>query len=293
MLHDGPVPAGLDAAQLAGVRARYLAGVSGQDAAEVERSLVERDRALTTALGGERLTLWLEHDLYDQLQLLQVLDRVAGAPDRRAEVRLAQADDYLGTMGDAALRRLGEDAAPVEEDQLEIAAAAWKAFRAPTPAPLVALLERDLGTLPFLRDALLRLLEELPAPGTGLSRTERQILELLSVGPSTPKRLFAECGAREAARFLGDLPFFQRLQRLGCSPPLVEGLAGRHFAPWAPRRENLPFLDKSIHISEIGRLVLSGEQDLCELHPPDRWQGGTRLGPDNLWRWDAAGGRLL
>jgi hypothetical protein len=35
MLHDGPVPAGLDAAQLAGVRARYLAGVSDQDAPAV------------------------------------------------------------------------------------------------------------------------------------------------------------------------------------------------------------------------------------------------------------------
>ena len=73
----------------------------------------------------------------------------------------------------------------------------------------------------------------------------------------------------------------------------MEGLSGRHFAPQAGRDENLPFLEAPVHISEIGRLVLAGEQDLCALHPPDRWQGGTRLGPDNLWRWDAEARRLL
>ena len=186
ILHDGPVPAGQDAAQLAGVRARYLAGVSGEDTAEIERSLVERDGALTKALDGERLTLWLEHDLYDQLQLLQVLDRIAETPDRRCEVMLVQADDHLSTLSAPALERMGDRATPIEEEQLALAVAAWEAFRAPTPAPLAALLERDLEALPFLGHALLRLLEELPAPESGLSRTERQILELLSVGPSTP-----------------------------------------------------------------------------------------------------------
>ncbi len=293
MLHDGPVPAGLDAGRLAGVRARYLAGVSGLDAGAVERAFQERDLAFARALDGERLTLWFEHDLYDQLQLLQVLDRVADAAGRRCRVLLAQADDFLTGLSAEGLHALGQRAAPVGEEQLALASQAWAAFREPTPAPLRALLDRDLGALPFLESAILRLLEELPAPDTGLSRTERQILELLEAGPSTPERLFADCGAREDARFLGDQPFFQRLLRLAGSPPLLDGLAGRHFAPQAGRERNAPFLGAPVHITAIGRAVLSGEQDLCELRPVDHWLGGTRLGPDNLWRWDVEARRLL
>ena len=238
MLHDGPVPAGLDATQLAGVRARYLAGVSGQDAAVVERSLVERDRALTEALDGERL------DAVVRARPLRPAPAPPGARPHRAGAGSPLRGDArpgrrpsLGPERPGA-RRAGDRAAPIEEEQLALAVAAWEAFRAPTPAALAALLQRDLDALPHLGEALWRLLEELPAPETGLSRTERQILELLSVGPSTPERLFAECGAQEAARFLGDLPFFQRLERLSGSPPLVEGLSGRRFAMQAVREEN-------------------------------------------------------
>ena len=293
MLHEGPVPARLDAGRLAGVRARYLAEVGGLHAETVERSLLERDLALTEALDGERLTLWFEHDLYDQLQLLQVLDRVAEARDRRCRVMLVQAAVFLTSLTAEGLRALGQRAAPVSEEQLALASQAWAVFREPTPAPLRSLLDRDLRPLPFLESAMLRLLEELPAVESGLGRTERQILELLEAGPSTPERLFVDCSGREAAAFLGDQPFFQRLERLAGSPPLLDGLAGRRFAPQAERERNAPFLEARIHITAIGRAVLSGEQDFCALRPVDHWWGGTRLGPDNLWRWDAEARRLL
>ena len=77
VLHAGPVPAGLSPAQLAAVRASFLAGQSWTDFAEALALFAERDAALARAEGG---VLWFEHDLYDQLQLVQVLATLAARP---------------------------------------------------------------------------------------------------------------------------------------------------------------------------------------------------------------------
>ena len=72
VLHEGPVPAGLDDAGLRRVRAEFLAGADGLDPAAVLRRFSERDRALAAGRDGEYV-LWFEADLYDQLQIAQIL----------------------------------------------------------------------------------------------------------------------------------------------------------------------------------------------------------------------------
>src|SRR3954452_10644840 len=78
VLHEGPVPP-LPPAELLAVRAEYLARRGLADADDIERILRARDERLGAALGAtEPVVLWFEHDLYDQLQLIQIL---AGLPD--------------------------------------------------------------------------------------------------------------------------------------------------------------------------------------------------------------------
>jgi hypothetical protein len=72
VLHEGPVPAGLDEAGLRRVRAEFLAGTDGVDAVAVRRRFEARDRALAANRAGEYV-LWFEADLYDQLQIAQIL----------------------------------------------------------------------------------------------------------------------------------------------------------------------------------------------------------------------------
>src|SRR3954470_10101532 len=93
-LHEGPVPAGLDAAGLRAVRAEYLAGHGWGDAAAIEGELAARDERLAAALGHEPVILWFEHDLYDQLQLIQVIDALDGT----ADVATILPDRFLGEM---------------------------------------------------------------------------------------------------------------------------------------------------------------------------------------------------
>src|SRR5688572_8515006 len=91
VLHEGPVPAGLNTAALREVRANFLAACGWESRNKLARSLAERDAALDR--GAEEIVLWFEHDLYDQLHVLQILDRlpIDGPP----RVTAVPDDDYL------------------------------------------------------------------------------------------------------------------------------------------------------------------------------------------------------
>jgi len=79
---------------------------------------------------------------------------------------------------------------PIHSDHLEIASAAWAAWRAPTPAAWFDLLTQDLSALPQLRNTVTALLEELPMHTTGLGATEMQMLKLTAAGQVHPFDLF-------------------------------------------------------------------------------------------------------
>ena len=164
-LHEGPLPAGLDAAELRAVRAAHLAGLGWGDAAAIEADMAARDARLAAAVGHEPVILWFEHDLYDQLQLIQVLDAVDGT----ADVHAILPDRFLGEMDSGELAALWPGRAPVRRDQVALAQLAWDAVRAPAPDGIEALLDVHTAALPHLGAALRRHLEELPGAGDGLA----------------------------------------------------------------------------------------------------------------------------
>src|SRR5262249_54304441 len=76
ILHEGPVPETAPA-ELRRVRADYLAGYEGVEGAGAMRAVTQRGQAPGARPGGEYV-LWFEADLYDQLQLTEILARLAG-----------------------------------------------------------------------------------------------------------------------------------------------------------------------------------------------------------------------
>jgi hypothetical protein len=176
---------------------------------------------------------------------------------------------------------------------LEAAAAAWAAVQAPEPAALAEWASRDTPELPFLAPALRRFLEELPAPGDGLSRTERNLLEVVAAGARTPPAAFVAAQRLEDAPFLGDSWCFRTLSGIGQGPSrLVEG-DGAPLPPPPPLADGRDYARLPLGLTDAGERVLRGEADRVELLGIDRWVGGTHVTPDDLWRWDAAAGKLL
>jgi len=257
VLHEGPVPAGIDDAELCRVRTEFLN--AGDD-------LVRRDRVFA---GSEDLVLWFEHDLYDQLQLIQILDRCRSTGKRAS---LICVDRYLGPMTGVELAALWPSRHDVTEAEYSLASAAWSAFRASDPLPLQTVIAGDTSALPFLRGALRRHLQQFPSVGNGLGRTERQILQILSSGPRRFPELFVEGQRMEEAIFLGDLSFREYIRQLA---PLVTEEDGQ------------------FSLTDTGREVLAGRIDRVREYGIDRWFGGVHLaGRGTLWRWEEASGRL-
>lgn len=261
VLHEGPVPAGLSLEGMSEVRARFLAGHGTGTFAEIFANLAARNAALRNA---RRAVLWFEHDLYDQLQLLEILAALAAQPGTRAELIAIDAfpgvEPFhgLGQLTSPQLATLWPQRRPVSSAQLSVAARAWAAFTSPDPGALAKVLDTDLTPLPFLRDALERFREEFPSPPTGLGRTERQLLEAIAAGHRTFVTLFDANQARERAPFLGDSSVEARLEKL---------IRGR-----TPLVTTEPYT-----LTPAGHRVLAGEVDARTLNGIDRWFGGVHL----------------
>src|SRR5215813_4955223 len=79
VLHEGPVPTDLALDELRPVRARFLADAYNVRYEDTLAELAARDTVLASCANEDEVVLWFEHDLYDQLQLLQILDWFANS----------------------------------------------------------------------------------------------------------------------------------------------------------------------------------------------------------------------
>jgi hypothetical protein len=281
VLHDGPIVGG-GIETCSARRAPYLATRFGLDEADIGAAFAERDRLVRGHAGFDRIELWFEHDLYDQLQLVQVLSCLADE-DRSEGVMLVQADDFLGNQTAASILRFAGFARPVTNDDLDLAAAVWADLAMPTPEAAARWIEEETEPLPFLAPALHRFLEELPAPGSGLGRTEATALAVLAGGTRKAADLFRAVIAGEEAPFMGDMSFFALLGDLARAeiPLIAIGARARH-----EPTPSTPAAEADIALTGTGRAVLADEADHVQLNGVDRWWGGTRLEGHHVWRYD-------
>ena len=299
VLHEGPVPAGLTLDQLSRVRAAFIAQCGWGDLDTVREEFRLRDCRLAGLQAEHEAVLWFESDLYDQLQLIQLLDWFAEPTHRPQRLTLVCVDrdpdsgrfEGLGGLSMERIAALLESRAAVTEEQLDLGRRAWEAFRAAAPGALEDLWRQDLRALPYLSDAILRWLQELPAMANGLSRTERTALEEIARQPRSREQVFRAVQAREERPFMGDWSFWRLLERL---EQAEVALLCRDTAPaWpAPAGAAHPAQRQVLALTAAGRAGLAGELDAVQMNGIDRWWGGTRLWrPESVWRWDGAHAR--
>jgi hypothetical protein len=286
VLYEGPVPLTETLEELTAIRAEYLAGAGGGDLGAIQFELRARDRGLSMSPRFDRVVLWFEHDLYDQLQLLQILDWFAAHPRDDGALELVQTQDYIGRQTPETIENYAETGRRLAEIHWKLAAHAWSAFRQTTPEAWASLLDEDLTALPFLRPAVNRMLEELPGTD-GLSRTERQMLATIEAGSMTPLALFVTVQEQEEAVFMGDWSFWRLLDALALADePLIAGLEAAPFQHDEPELAK-PYLTSQLSVTPLGEAVLAGRSDFLAINGIDRWWGGTHLTNDAAWRFDA------
>jgi hypothetical protein len=287
VLHEGPVPAGLPLEELSRVRAGFLASPGFGTVEQNAASFAQRDRALAGFRDHEEVVLWFEHDLYDQLQLIQVLDWLNGREPGATRLSLICIGEYpgrprfagLGELNASQLAGLFGVRHPITTDQLDLGSRAWEAFRFTDPLSFATFAAGD-GALPFLAGAVRRLLEQFPSSSNGLSRTDGHVLEYLSEGPAWFADLFASQMEKEERPFLGDGILQIYIDRMIHSKTPLLAVEPDSPAPPSPRCR--------YSLTQAGRKVLAAEADFVHLNGIDRWIGGTHLhGAESQWRWDA------
>ena len=214
--------------------------------------------------------LWFESDLFDQLQLMQVLDALPAS----REVALVLVDEHpfrgVSELGPAELRAAFERRRPVGDEQRRWARAAWTAFRSRDPGELPDFAFAEDAPVPAIAVALRRHLQQFPATGNGLSRTERALLDGAAAGPRTRAELFGHQQAREEQPFMGDTWAWRYLDDLA-EAGLVEHEG------------------ELLAATPLGTDVLAGRADRLAEAPIDRWLGGVHLTGARVWRWDDGG----
>jgi hypothetical protein len=285
-LHEGPVPA-VHHEELRRIRAAFLLQADGDDRGEGLDMFAERDRIVESHRDGDYV-LWFEADLYDQLQIVQILTRLADLDVPAQHITLICIGEHpgiarfggLGQLTAEQLRRLPDTDAPARltPAALQLAARAWSAFQAPTPAGLGAIAATSSPELRFLGQAFDRLSREYPSTRDGLSLTERRVLAALAGGATDAGTAFSRAAAREARPYLGDTWCFAIVDRMaeGSSPLLTVEPSSRP-------------VDRHtrVQLTSTGERVLAGQADGVSLNGIDRWIGGVHLqGKHVPWRWD-------
>lgn len=287
VLHEGPVPDDLSLEELSKVRAQFIIDRSWGSTEEVTKGFIQRDNELKSFKKYEKVILWFEHDLYDQLQIIQILDWFYKNPAGEVDLSIICTDKYLGRLSPEEMKGMVKYEAPITEAHLKLSSKAWSAFRSISPEKWCELLDVDTSVLPFLEGAIVRLLEEYPSYSNGLSRTAEQALKVIAGGEKHPGRVFNGNQNLEDRIFIGDSSFWAVLHELlKSSPPLIVLPEGKGLT--------LPTSnDQELTITPAGLEVLAGKMNWLEISKLDRWAGGVHLDTSNIWCWDSGSSSVV
>jgi hypothetical protein len=270
VLHDGAVPQRDSLEALSDVRARELTRLgfgSSDDYENTRAGFAERDGTVAAFREHDEVVLWFEHDLYDQLQLLQILDWFSRQDLDSTKLTMIQIGSHpevasfhgLGQLTGEQLMALLPSRKPVTARQLGIGRAGWSAFCSPEPSALRPFAERSEPQMPFLQAALARFLEEYPSDRDALSRSERQILTAAAAGATTKREIYLATQRMEPWPW-GDQSVFVRIDALaaGAMPAL--------------ERRGETFI-----VTDVGRRLLAADPVAVRSRAVDTWLGGVHV----------------
>jgi len=238
----------------------------------------------------DEITLWFEHDAYDQLCLARILHIMAKKPvPLPFDLRLVQVDHFPGVKKFIGLGNLGpepEGPALLYQQRIEITPAMiafgariWTAFTDKEPVHLWKLAQEKHAPLPLMQQAVLRLLAELPHPQTGLGLTETLSLKILhQEGPLLARRVFLLLlSEQDPQPFLGDIMFYSILKKLWHAPKPALDVVGKIDA--------LGQATEILRLNSYGEALLNKEANWLEDNPVNRWIGGVQISSDFKQNW--------
>ncbi len=275
VLHIGPVQNHESWQLFDQARIEFLISTNLANRQHIKETFVERRAVMNQLNRYEGIYLWFEHDLYDQLQFLQILKYLSSLLPIHDRINLIVIDLYLGEAKPSDFHELFRFSEPLSVKHISAIEPYWLALTHDSPMLLSQL--NDSAVLPFMFPAFQRLCDQYPSTANGLNRVQSNILKLL-LSDCKGSELFALYQATEENRFMGDKVFALILNDLiSCENPLVKFTSHKH---------NLSIWDNELTLTNEGHAVYNSERNHLLLNDVDRWVGGVHLNKNNIWCYD-------
>ncbi|QLK47896.1 hypothetical protein DR996_23120 [Vibrio owensii] len=229
----------------------------------------------------ERIVFWVEHDAYDQFMLLRGLSLLEETEGKIIEIiefnQFPGTERFIGfgQLPAEAIRSCWQHRKPVTAKLFSQAKRCWQALQAPTPQPIVNLLEQhELDCLPNIKAVMKRHLQELPQSESGLSFTKHLALQILNEQnePIKVKDWFHKYQQQEPIPTLGDVMFYALLLPLAQAENPLFTVNSLEKNWW----------EQQVNISEKGRECLNGHSTFLQ----DYWVGGIHNQANHRWTWN-------
>jgi len=270
-LYSGEIKRGVSLEEFSKIRAKYIASLGIDSFNRVYKEFKKRNSTLNSFRRYLKIYLWFEADIYDQLQLLQILDWFRKYALFSSNIYIIDIKKPLMVSSkDEILDYLIFQKIKVKEPHYNLAQRAWDAFGANTPYPWYQLMfDENIEILKHLKYTIKRVLEEYPNIQNGLSRTEYQILYSIKSGAKSLNSIYIKTQNMEERPFMGKAILAYYIKNL----IKLELLKSKE--------------EKGVELTPFGYEVLESKEFLYKYKKLDRWIGGVHLTNSNLWCWDS------
>ncbi len=298
-LYEGPVINDLSLTKLSMIRAEYFSKLGWGNKEEIWQRFKKRNEKIMAFNEYDEVVLWFDHDLYDQLQLLQLISWFAAQNTGRLLISLICIDRYPGsrmffginTLNHEQLQNLYRKKTEITMSQMSVCQQGWMAFTSPNPDSLLKFFPQDMSSMPFLKNAIARLVQQFPAKSNGLSQSETLILHSLLSHITDPEEMYQFVQSKEPVPFMSRAMFYGYLQKLSnCNSPLIEKEHIELEEVIDAETETVCEVDTThtlrFTLTQTARQVLYNWVDWIELNGINRWIGGVHIQEGNIWRYD-------
>ena len=269
-LHEGPIPQNFSLQQRSKVRAYFFNKQGYANLNIALQTFEKRNSILKDHQKYKKIILWFEQDLYDQLQLLEVLNWFEKHMSKHVKISLVLTDRHFADYSFQELQDAQLKQHIMIDKHFKLAKEAWSALSHTTPILWFNLLSKPISDLPFLKNSVQRLLEEFPNTMNGLSRTAHQALLTISKGKEKQRHeIFMESQKQEKQPFLADIIFWKILDDFIKYKLIIQN-------------EN----NNNIYITDLGKDVLRGRKNWITIKEIDHWVGGVHISKESLWCWN-------
>jgi len=303
----GPAPGNVTYEEFSLIRANVLATCFHKQATaeELRERAAQRYPRLDLSRDYSEVVLWYDACLFDQTHLIHQLDYLPTVLTESTKLSLICIGEFpgfkrfvgLGQLSPDQMASLFETRHDVTSAEIALAQKAWRAFRSNDPRDLEAVVEGDCSALPYLKDALIRFLEEYPSTRSGLSRLQHEILEAVASGAAELGPIFAKVSDAEEQAFFGDTMLWEEIDFLATSVVPALRVEGPQALTSISKVDSEPLPEGGLKkwrvgLTTFGEALLAGKKDFVEANGIDRWYGGVHLQSaaargEARWRWDA------